>query len=250
MSPPLSLAHVLPVEHGATGDATFTIALLTLGVLASAFLGARAGDAFLRRVRLSLLAALSAGMLVFLAYDLLKETASLGQGLLANPMLLLGILASFALGTMIIPTLGREEGDRWLAWAWLAAISLHSLGEGYTLGTEATTAALGSATGIASFLLHKGMEAFTIPILLGSTFGARRATFAAVTLAWITLMGALLGVLLGATTLPLLFFAAGAGSVVIALVRLARKTEPDTRHAVAVLLGVLVVYAAGLLHEF
>lgn len=249
MWPPNVLAHVLPVEHGEGGDAALTLALLTTGVLASAFVGAWMGDALLRRIRLSLLAALSAGMLVFLAYDLLKETASLGQGLLANPVLLLGILASFAIGTMIIPTLGREEGDRWLAWAWLAGISLHSLGEGYTLGTEATTANLGSVTGIASFLLHKGMEAFTIPILLGSAFGIRRSVVAAVMLAWVTLSGALMGLMLGATTLPLLFFAAGAGSVVIALVRLARKTEPDARHAAAVLLGILAVHAAGLLHE-
>ena len=247
---PNALAHVLPVEHGEGGDAALTITLLTVGVLASALAGAVVGDLLSRRVKMSLLAALGAGILLFLVYDLLKETASLGQGLLSNPGLLIGIVASFAVGTMILPTLAREGRDVWLAWAWLLGIGLHSLGEGYTLGTEATTANLGSVTGIASFLLHKGMEAFTIPILLGAALGTKRAILAAVMLSWATLLGALMGLIIGPTILPLFFFAAGAGSVAIALVWLARKSEPDTRHALAFLMGVLVVYAAGLLHEF
>lgn len=244
-----ALAHVLPLEHGEGGDAALTLTLLTLGVLASALAGAFAGDLLGRRVKMSLLAAFGAGILLFLVYDLLKETASLGQGLLSNPGLLVGIVTSFAIGTMILPTLGREQRGVWLAWAWLLGIGLHSLGEGYTLGTEATTANLGSVTGIASFLLHKGMETFTIPILLGAALGAKRAMFAAIMLASATLLGALMGLILGPTILPLFFFAAGAGSVAIALVWLARKTEPDARHAVALFLGILVVYAAGLLHE-
>lgn len=245
---PSALAHVLPVQHGEPGDAALTLGLLTLGVLAATFAGTLAASFLTRRAKLSLLAALSAGMLLFLVYDLLKETASLGQGLLSNVPLLLGILASFAAGTLILPTLGEDGGMR-LALAWVVGISLHSLGEGYTLGTEATTANLGSITGIASFLLHKGMEAFTIPILVGAALTTRRSVLIAAALASATLIGALLGFVLGTTVLPVLFFAAGAGTVAIALVQLARHTEPDTRHALAVLLGVIVVYAAGLLHE-
>lgn len=247
---PSTLAHVLPVEHSEGGDAALTLGLLTTGVLLSAFFGALAGNLLTRRVRLSLLAALSAGMLLFLVYDLLKETASLGQGLLSNPLLLLGILAAFSLGTLILPVLGKDEGDSWVVWAWMIGISLHSLGEGYTLGTEATTANLGSITGISSFLLHKGMEAFTVPILFGAALGMKRTILLAIGLAWATLLGALVGLVFGATTLPLLFFAAGAGCVAIAIVRLSRGTLPDTRHALAVLAGVILVYAAGLLHEF
>lgn len=247
---PDSLAHVLPIEHGEGGDAALTIGLLTVGVVASAFAGALVGDRLSRKVRLSLLAALSAGMLLFLAYDLLKETASLGQGLLANPALMLGILASFSLGTLLLPSVAKKGGDTWLMWAWVFGIGLHSLGEGYTLGTEATTADLGNATGIASFLLHKGMEAFTIPILFGQSLGLRKASLAALGLGAATMGGALWGLAFGPTTAPLYFFAAGAGAVAIALVHLARGTGPDQKHALAVLVGVLLVYAAGILHEF
>lgn len=243
------LAHVLPIEHGAGGDVTLTLGFLTLGVLLSTFFGAFAGDLLSRRVRISLLAALSVGMLLFLVYDLLKETASLGQGLLSNPMLIVGILASFAVGIFIIPVLAREGRDTWIIWAWTIGISLHSLGEGYTLGTEATSADLGNAAGIASFLLHKGMEAFTVPILFGAALGRGKTVLVAVGLTSATLVGALLGLAFGATTLPMLLFAAGAGAVTLALVRLAAVTRPDTRHALAVLVGVLLVYAAGLLHE-
>lgn len=249
MSPPLSLAHVLPVEHGATGDATLTITLLTLGVLASALVGTLVANHLVRRAPVSLLSALGVGILLFLVYDLLKETASLGQGLLATPLLMGGILASFAAGTMIIPLFAREEQGTWLAYAWVLGISMHSLGEGYTLGTEASSANLGRITGIASFLLHKGMEAFTIPVLVGAAVGTRSTIIAAIGITWATLMGALIGVIFGATTLPLLFFAAGAGAVAIAITRLAHATRPDTRHAALTLVGVLLVYAAGLLHE-
>lgn len=245
---PVSLGHMLPVAHGEGGDAALTLGLLTAGVLGAALAGTLLGSSASRRIRASLLAALSAGILLFLAYDLLKETASLGQGLLNNPPLLLGILASFSIGTMLLPTLGGKDGTR-LMWAWVLGISLHSLGEGYTLGTEATTANLGSITGIASFLLHKTMEAFTIPILVGRRLAWKETILAAVALTTATLAGGLLGVALGATVLPVLFFAAGAGAVTIALVRHARGTEPDTRHALAVLVGVLAVFAAGLLHE-
>lgn len=243
------LAHVLPVQHGGGGDATLTIGLLTLGVLASAFVGAMAGDELSRRLRRSLLAAWSAGMLLFLVYDLLKETASLGQGLLSDLPLMLGILASFAIGTLILPTLGKPESGARVVWAWTLGIGFHSLGEGYTLGTEAASADLSGVAGISSFLLHKGMEVFTVPILLGAALGWKRGLLAALGLAWATLLGALAGLAYGATVWPLFFFAAGAGTVAIAIMRLARTTQPDTRHAVFTLAGVLVVFAAGLLHE-
>lgn len=93
------------------------------------------------------------------------------------------------------------------------------------------------------------MEAFTVPVLVGAALGWRKATVLALALASATILGGIMGVFLGATILPTLSFAAGAGSVAVALLWLAQKTRPDARHAVAMLVGVLAVYVAGLLHE-
>lgn len=249
MSPLSALAHVLPVQHGATGDVALTIGLLTLGVLAASVAGIWIANELNTRIRHGLLAALAAGMLLFLLYDLLKESASLGQSFVARPALLLALVGAYAAAFLLLPAMGREPARFRLAWAWTIGIGIHGMGEGYVLGTEGASADLAAVPGIASFLLHKGMEAFTIPILL--TFGMDRwaSVVAALALAGMTLAGALAGLMLGATLVPVVLFAAGAGATSVVALRLARHADATPRAAAWALAGVLAVYAAGLLHE-
>lgn len=246
---PNALAHLLPIEHGAAGDAALTLGLLALGVFASTLVGVIVGNETTCRLPRGFLTAVSSGMLLFLLFDLFKESAGLGQGILANPLLLVGLLAAFAAGILLVPTIARNDTWSWLAWAWIGGIALHGMGEGYVLGTEAKSADISGVAGIASFLLHKGMEAFTVPILIGAGLGKKLTPLAALALAATTLLAAIAGTSLGSSTLPLFLFAAGAGAAAHVMLRLARDVPTDAKHAAYVLLGVLLVYGAGLLHE-
>ena len=245
---PNALAHLVPLEHGEAAEPVIVILLLTLGVLVALAAGVLAG------ARLALRApqaarAFAAGGLLFLFYDLLKESASLGQGLLSQPLLPLGLVASFSLGFMLL-ALRRPGGEArvGLVWLWTLGLAAHSLGEGWTIGTEAATATLTGASGIASFLLHKGFEAFTIPLLAATTLNLRRSTGAVLVLTLATLLSAIAGWLVGPSLLPLLFFAAGAGALAHASLRLGANVV-GARVAAWALGGFLFVYAAGLLHE-
>lgn len=246
---PSVLSHVLPVTHAAGGDALLTLGLLTAGVLVSSLVGLVVANELTCRAQRSVLAALSAGMLLFLLFDLFKESAGLGQAFLARPFFLLALVGAYAAGFLLVPFLGREEASTRLAWAWAFGVSLHGMAEGYILGTEGASADLTRVAGTASFLLHKGMEAFTIPILLTFGMGRGGTLQAALLLAGTTLLGAVLGLVLGSTLVPLVLFASGAGAVSIVMLRLARDAAPTTRSAAWALAGVLLVYAAGLLHE-
>lgn len=244
-----ALGHVLPISHGEGADATLTLALLAIGLV----IALAAGLALANRLEAmprwrTLVAAASAGALVFLLFDLLKESASLGQGLVRNPLLMLALLAAFAAGALFIPLLDKPGNPRRVAWLWSLGISLHGAGEGWIIGTEATTAAL-SPTGAASFLIHKGIEAFTIPLVAMVTLTRRDLLAMPVALTLLTIAAAAAGLALGGGIAPLFMFAAGAGAATHALVRLARAIPPDARHAAALVAGVLAVYAAGLLHE-
>src|SRR5439155_25380972 len=125
------------------------------------------------------------------------------------------------------------------------------MGEGWVLGSEdAAASELLRVPGALSFLLHKGIEAFTIPVLAGM-ISSRRALALAAALAGTALFAALGGgaSLLPAAT-PLFLFAAGSGATCWATLRLAKLGEIDARHVAAMVLGALAVYGAGLLHEF
>lgn len=245
---PNALAHVLPLRHDAGADAVLTLALLALGVLATTLVGLYVSNRAQHEPRrVSMLAALSAGALVLLLFDLLKESASLGQGLLQRPLLMTMLLAAYAAGLLLIPTLGKGEPIR-VAWLWTLGIGLHGAAEGWIVGTEAGTSAL-APTGVASFLLHKAIEAFTIPLVAFVTLTRRDLAGLPLVLALLALAGGVGGWLVGSGQAPLFLFAAGAGAATHALLRLARVIPGDLRHALVVLAGLLLVFAAGLLHE-
>lgn len=244
---PNILAHALPLEPGEGGHAPLVLALTTLGVLLATLGGILAGNLAQRRAPL-LAAAAAAGALILLLHDLLKESATLGQGILANIPLILALLALFAAGLLLIPRLA-ETSRASLAWLWTAGILAHTLGEGLVLGSEAPHVELTGVAGIASFLIHKAIEAATIPLVAGTRVDQRDAWAMPGALALATLAAAAWGLTQATGNLPLLCFAAGAGATLYAILRLANRSPPTLRIAASALLGFLLVYAAGLLHE-
>jgi zinc transporter ZupT len=246
---PSILLHGLPFEHGTATDANLVLFLLAVGTFAAALAGLFIG----RRVAATpswhgFGTAFSAGALLFLFYDLVKEAAGLGQGVVGRPTFSLGLLVAFSAGLLAVAWLGRGRGARLSpAWAWVLGLAAHGGGEGWIVGTEAAQGAALAPLGALSFLLHKGVEAFTLASLATTTIQA--ATKMAIALGLAVLAGAVGGLWLGAGYAPLVLFASGAGAMGYVVVRLGRSLRLDMREAVALLGGIVFVFAAGLLHE-
>lgn len=242
-----NLFHVLPVEHGAEAEAYVTIGLLGIGI----FVSIGAGILVAGRVRRTNLAphapAFVVGALLFLFFDLMKEAASLGQPIVREPLTLVSLLAAFAVGVMFIPVL-VENGKPLPAWAWATAIALHTAGEGWIVGTEATSTTI-PVLGTLSFLLHKTLEGFTIPIVVGVTLGTNAVGRLSLLVAGVGVVTALLGQFSGPGFVPLLFFAAGAGALAYGATFLVPRPIASRASAVALFAGILAVYLAGILHE-
>lgn len=244
------VAHVLPVQHAEGADAFLTITLLTGGVLATVLLGLFLGRRAQRSTRRRHLAvAYVAGILLYLLFDLLKESASLGQGLLRNPALILQLLLAFIAGTFLLGASGTTSAPTRIVWAWSAGIGLHGAAEGWIIGTEATVAVL-SPTGTASFLLHKALEGLTIPLVANHAPSRNQLLGASLIITGAALTGAIAGLLVGPSTLPLVFFAGGAGATALAILHAAQRAAPTNRVTLhGLVLGVLTMFAAGVLHE-
>lgn len=245
------LAHAIPVRHGQDADPYITIGLLTLGVAAAIGTGIVAGNLAVVRPRLrSSAQAFAAGALVLLLFDLLKETASLGQGLLTNPLLQAGLLAAYAAGVLLLAQSARGgENPRGTLWAWTIGIAAHGAGESWIVGSEALTADITAPTQAASFIVHKVIEGATIPLLVGGP--TRRLDIIRVTalMASTALLSGALSYGLGANTMPLLLFALGAGAATFALLRMANQFPLTLRHAGWLVVGLIVIWSAGWLHE-
>lgn len=246
------LLHGLPFRHGEGGDAAVVLLLLGLGVAGAASVGlwlARWVESDPANVPLA--SAFGLGALLFLFFDLLKESASLGQGLLSSPLLPVGLVTAFAAAAVGIPFLSRDGTDASrVAWWWTAGISAHGAAEGWIVGTEAAqTDPFGAPLGAASFLIHKALEAFTIRFVAGPGLPIRWDAGYAAALAAAATGGGLVGLWWGPSLTVLLLFAAGAGASTFAMVRLARGMRANLVTMVAITAGVVLVWAAGLLHE-
>ncbi|HEV8359796.1 MAG TPA: hypothetical protein VGR28_04990 [Candidatus Thermoplasmatota archaeon] len=227
------------------------IALVGASVLAAVFAGLYAARFIQGNARLAALAGpFSAGALLFLFFDLVKETASLGQGLVRDPLLQLGLLAAFAGGALLLPAFAKgEAGSLRLAWLWALGIAAHGAGEGWIIGTEAGSASVTAPLGVASFVLHKVIEGFTIPVVAGAVLRGRDAWGISAMLAGVAVVGGLAGFASGSGLAPLVLFAAGGGAAAFAILRLGSLRSFGLREAAVMVLGVVVVYLAGLLHE-
>lgn len=246
------LAHGVPFRHGAEAEPWIAIGLVFAGVLLVVYAGlwvARLAQA--SQANRVLAVAFSAGALLFLFFDLLKESASLGQPLIRSPLLQLALFVAFGAGALALAGFrGARKDSLTLAWFWLLGISAHGAGEGWIVGTEAATADITAPLQAASFLLHKAAEAFTIPLVAGVRLANSTMMGMSVTMAGVALVSSIAGLLLDAAVAPMLFFALGAGATAFAILRLSGRFDLTFQQIASVVLGVLFVYVAGMLHEF
>ncbi len=206
---------------------------------------------------------LTIGLLVFLGADALEEafaTSALVPGAFQGPALVLfGLLGT----PLIIGALGqwraRARGERsplWIAVLIAFGIGLHNLGEGLAIGTSYATGEITLGTFLViGFLLHNTTEGLGIVTPLADERPSLRTLMLLGALAGVpTVIGAWIG---GFTYSPIwttLFFAIGAGAIVLVvyeLWRLFAKRSPGgllaPLNAAGVLAGMLIMYATGLL---
>jgi zinc transporter, ZIP family len=206
---------------------------------------------------------LTIGLLVFLGVDALEEalatsafvpgayqgTALVVFGLLGTP-LVIGALGEWR---------GRVRGERsplWVAGLIAFGIGLHNLGEGLAIGTSYATGEIALGTFLViGFLLHNTTEGLGIVTPLAGERPRLRTLLLLGALAGVpTVIGAWIG---GFTYSPIwttLFFAVGAGAIVLVVYELwrlfARRSPAGLfapLNAAGVLLGMLIMYATGLL---
>ncbi|HXV86519.1 MAG TPA: hypothetical protein VD793_07455, partial [Gemmatimonadales bacterium] len=207
--------------------------------------------------------ALTAGLLVFLGADALREAlesaGTVAGAFQGTAVVLIGVLATvLLLQTVSRRRLGGEGPDARRAVAFLIAlgIGLHNLGEGLAIGAAY---ALGEATLgaflITGFMLHNATEGLGIvaPIARDGASVGRLAGLGAVA-GLPTVAGAWLGGLAYSPFYATLFLSIGVGAIVQVVMALhglvVRETEGTvwTPHtAGGVVAGLLVMYGTGLM---
>jgi zinc transporter, ZIP family len=206
---------------------------------------------------------LTIGLLVFLGVDALEEalaTSASVPGAFQGPALVVfGLLGT----PLVIGALGewraRARGERsplWVAALIAFGIGLHNLGEGLAIGTSYATGEIALGTFLViGFLLHNTTEGLGIVTPLADERPRLRTLLLLGALAGVpTVIGAWIG---GFTYSPIwttLFFAIGAGAIVLVVYELwrlfARRSPAGLLaplNAAGVLLGMLIMYATGLL---
>jgi zinc transporter ZupT len=206
---------------------------------------------------------LTIGLLVFLAVDALEEalaTSAFVPGAFQGPALVVfGLLGT----PLIIGALGewraRVRGERspvWVAALIAFGIGLHNLGEGLAIGTSYATGEIALGTFLViGFLLHNTTEGLGIVTPLAEERPRLRTLLSLGALAGVpTVIGAWIG---GFTYSPIwttLFFAIGAGAIVLVVYELwrlfARRSPAGILaplNAAGVLIGMLIMYATGVL---
>lgn len=207
--------------------------------------------------------ALTAGLLLFLGADALREGFEAGetvagafQGTLVVVVGAVGTLLLLQMVSRAKVTAGGEQGRRAVAYLIALGIGLHNLGEGLAIGAAY---ALGEATLgaflIVGFMLHNTTEGLGIVAPIARD-APRLQTLAALgALAGLpTVLGAWIGGLAYSPLYATLFLSMGAGAiaqVIFALYRVVAKEleggiwTPYT--AGGVVAGMLVMYGTGLL---
>jgi ZIP family zinc transporter len=206
---------------------------------------------------------LTIGLLVFLGVDALEEalaTSAFVPGAFQG----LALVVFGLLGTpLIIAALGewrsRKRGGRspfWVAALIAFGIGLHNLGEGLAIGTSYATGEIALGTFLViGFLLHNTTEGLGIVTPLAGERPKIRTLLALGALAGVpTIIGAWIGGFTYSPVWTTLFFAIGAGAIVLVVYELwrlfARRSPAGLLaplNAAGVLIGMLIMYATGLL---
>jgi hypothetical protein len=239
-----------------------TVVLVSAATLAPLLVGVYGGY-LLRgnpvKASVPLLTAISAGVISWFFLDVMGDSALLGisQGLGGGASHLLLVLL-FPVGLFIMISLeSRSKTRNVLSPVYLAALAVgfHGVAEGIVIGSGLSPAsdvfaAIGGVTVAESFVLHKALEGFAISIFLGGQKVYAKATTAVLVAGFPTILGALIG--FGFSPDSSYFFALGGGAALWLLTVLVQKSMLLTNRtvwAMAILLGFLLLYSAGLLHS-
>jgi zinc transporter ZupT len=225
---------------------------------------------FLRRIReqwFHFFLSLTAGLLVFLGVDALKEAlevvAKVPSALKGFGIILLGFSVGL-LGLMAIGqrTMGRAgvagPGTRRLTLAYMiaAGIGMHNLGEGLAIGAAYAlgNVALGTFL-IVGFTIHNTTEGFgVIAPVARDKVGVRHLLVMGLLAGLPTVAGTWLGGFTYSAIWSILFLALGAGAIfqvvyelVKLIVRDARESAGSYANFIGLILGLGIMYATGLL---
>ncbi|HEX6104144.1 MAG TPA: ZIP family metal transporter [Gemmatimonadales bacterium] len=206
---------------------------------------------------------LTIGLLVFLGVDALVEaveTAALVPGAYQGmSLVLLGLagtpLAIAALGQWRSRH-GRARSPLYVAALIALGIGLHNLGEGLAIGTSYATGEIALGTFLViGFLLHNTTEGLGIVApLAGARPGLGKLVLLGALAGVPTVIGAWLGAFAYSPVWTTLFFAVGAGAIVLVVYeiwRLFARRGPggitSPLNTAGLLAGMLIMYATGLL---
>lgn len=206
---------------------------------------------------------LTMGLLVFLGVDALQEAmetaAKVPAAFQGKALVLLGVLGTplgiWALSRRRSSNKGAQT-PLYVATLIAFGIGLHNLGEGLAIGSAYSTGEIGLGTFlVVGFLLHNSTEGLGIVAPLATERPPLVRLVALGALAGLpTVVGSWIG---GFSHLPLLttlFFAVGAGAIAQVVYELWRLLTRRAEHglaaplnAVGILVGLLLMYATGLL---
>ncbi len=204
---------------------------------------------------------LTIGLLVFLGVDALEESLTT-SALVPGAFQGLALVMFGLLGTpLVIGALGewrgRVRGERsplWVAGLIAFGIGLHNLGEGLAIGTSYATGEIALGTFLViGFLLHNTTEGLGIVTPLAGERPRLSTLLALGAVAGVpTVIGAWIGGFTYSPVWTTLFFAIGAGAIVMVvyeLWRLFARRSPGgllaPLNAAGVLAGMLIMYLTG-----
>ncbi len=200
--------------------------------------------------------ALSVGIVLSIFYDLLNETANLQLGVLTISQVVTVVLFVVGLTSLMFLS-GKSAASRTsvvlFGWA-LGGIGSHGFGEGIVIGYGfiSSAAAYWNLSQILSYALHKFGEGFTLGTLLLITDNRLKSWTPIGLIAGLPVgLGAAVGYLTASPLLSTYAFAVGAGFAAYFTIRFSRALTKENKFVyVAVAIGFLFMYLAGLLHQF
>jgi zinc transporter ZupT len=229
-----------------------------VGLLAGFLLRGKPNSASKTNDRILVLSSVAAGLTAWYFLDIMADSTFLGinQGW-TNATLLLTLL--FILGFFATVMLEQSSRpDRFCNRIFLAAavIGVHGIGEGIAIGATLISAtdpiaAVGGPLSAASFVIHKGLEAFIVSAFAvsGGKYYSHVLT-AALIVGVPTVVGAAAGYVFSPNAT--IFFALGAGGalwLLSTLLATSMKLPSRFKWSLALAAGVMLMFLAGILHS-
>lgn len=241
-----------PVVAGAVGIVGGFLPLLA----GSALPGVLKGWVDSRR---RILSAISAGILFSFVFDVLKETSGLSASTLITSLDAANLLVFSSVFLFLYLSLSRhQEGESStalrFAYSWvILGVGSHGAGEGLSIGHESVRGLIVlSGPQVASFVLHKAAEGFTIGTLLAKQRAKTTHYLSTSIIGGLPIgLGAVMAFFGSAPGITTVLFAAAGGAAIFFVSRFVTegiRNAPKT--SIWILAGFLYMFLAGVLHQF